>query len=690
MVCPLCKRAFPDHRHVCPVDGTSLVPDSDPSWDATGSVDGGSKTEAALSSPMSQQPRVKVTARHVVTRPSRSRIPASEPAVPSTDPPSSPPAPSPPPVASPDPAPAVPELFTGGASPVAAEPAPVTSQQVARSTSGPLARPGEEVQLSPGTMVDEYQITGLLGTGGMGSVYAGVQPLIGKQVAIKVLLREYAANPEVVERFVREARAVNEARSKYIVDIFSFGELADGRRYFVMEQLEGLSLRKFMKQRSTLAFDEAYSILMCVARGLAAAHAKGIIHRDIKPENIIVHKDEDGAMIAKLLDFGIAKLQGGDTSTPGFSTRTGAAMGTPYYMSPEQCRGVGVDHRTDIYALGVIMFEVFTGSLPFNARSYIDLVNKHLFAAPPSPSRLRNTIAEPLEALILRCIAKNPADRPQSMEQFIADLTRLAPSLRGTQYTVSAQAATDAEPLVPPIAGDEAPRRGRHLLILILIGGVLLLGGGAGVALYYLRPGAAPGTATGTSVAREVTLHVVTNPAGAEVVVDDKPQASHTPLSVKLAAGPHDVRVKLPGFQEVAQHVELTKELTLTLPLVAATQPSSGGGKLVVTSGNEEATYLLDGKLVGQGATLRLEGVAPGEHQLTTSAPGRTPVVKQVTIAAGGTFSLEVTLRSAGKPGKTSKTNKINKTKPSNKQKKGGDQTGDPDDTLDPFKRKSR
>jgi len=716
MVCPVCKRAFPAARRVCPVDGAQLVDDTDDAQWAGATLAGDPSVDAATMASVSDgrtvtaggageparepsRPQVRSTAAHRGT--SQPQVPA--PVHAQTGPPS------------PDPHPRTqPSVSLAQPRQTRAQQSPATSvQQEGPSTAGQAASAGgpgtqpplvsvqsyappPEIALAPGTMVGEYQITGLLGTGGMGSVYAGVQPMIGKKVAIKVLLREFAANPEVVGRFWREARAVNEARSKYIVDIFSFGQLPDTRHYFVMEQLEGQSLRQFLKDRKTLKFEEAYSILQCVTRGLAAAHAKGIVHRDIKPENIVVNAEDDGTFSAKLLDFGIAKLQGGDSSQPGFATRTGAAMGTPYYMSPEQCRGANVDHRTDIYALGIIMFEMFTGALPFTARSYIDLVNKHLFASPPSPSKMRDTISPPLEALILHCIAKNPNERPASMEEVIAELSKIAPGLRGMDFTLTPMgpdtmppeseprgAVTEQQAVVP---GARAPRR-TMLVVGLLIGAVLVLGGATGAYLFLARQ---RDDGKGAGSAQQLAqLSMSTRPAGAEVFVDDKPQPSRTPLTIKVRPGRHHLRVVLSGHQEVNESLELNpgqdRELTYVMVAVA-TKKDQPLGKLVVRSGHAEATYELDGKLVGSGETLQLDGVKPGEHTLRVSAPGRVPAVKAVTVEPSGTLTMEVALRAKGaKGGKLHKPDKRDKT---GKPDKKGETTGDPDDTLDPFKRR--
>src|SRR5262245_43041303 len=210
----------------------------------------------------------------------------------------------------------------------------------------------------PGMLVGEYEIESVLGEGGMGTVFAATHPVIGKRVAIKVLRREMCANPESVSRFVQEAKAVNRIGHPNIVDIFSLGELDDGRSYFVMEMLRGEDLATRIR-RAPLSLDETCRVLDGLACALYAAHSKGITHRDLKPENVFLHHDA-GVETIKLLDFGIAKLVG--DATPRLErTRTGSMMGTPRYISPEQARGVSVEGTTDVYSLGALAYELVVG-----------------------------------------------------------------------------------------------------------------------------------------------------------------------------------------------------------------------------------------------------------------------------------------------------------------------------------------
>ncbi len=284
---------------------------------------------------------------------------------------------------------------------------------------------GVDIDLSAGQVVGEYRIEGKLGEGGFGVVYKAVHPLIGKAAAIKVLNRQYSANPQMVSRFISEARAVNQIRHRNIIDIFAFGSLEDGRQYFIMELLEGMPLDKYLEGKGRLSVEETVAILRPVARALDAAHANGIAHRDLKPENIFLGFDDEGVPFPKLLDFGIAKLLAPDATAGGQSkTRTGTPMGTPYYMSPEQCRGKNVDQRTDVYSFGIMLHQVLAGRLPFEGEDIMDLLIKQSTAPAPPLSSMAPDLSPALDAPILAMLEKDPEKRPASvggaMESFIA------------------------------------------------------------------------------------------------------------------------------------------------------------------------------------------------------------------------------------------------------------------------------
>ena len=277
-------------------------------------------------------------------------------------------------------------------------------------------------ELQPGTKVGEYQIESKLGQGGMATVYAGVQPVIGKKVALKVMSRHLCVDPVQVERFVQEARAVNQIGHPNIVDVFAFGALPDGRSYLVMEWLQGETLAARLRN-GPLSVPEAVAIMFQICDGLAAAHDKGIVHRDLKPENIFLVPVRNRRMLVKLLDFGIAKLLGRRDARID-RTADGSTPGTPGYMSPEQARGKDVDHRSDIYTLGVCAFEMVCGKLPFRGADIVETLYQHIHAVPPAPSTLRPDIPLQLERLILQLLEKRADRRPTIpvIEERLADL----------------------------------------------------------------------------------------------------------------------------------------------------------------------------------------------------------------------------------------------------------------------------
>ena len=263
--------------------------------------------------------------------------------------------------------------------------------------------------LVDGVKIGEYRVERLLGEGGMGQVYAAKQPVIGKRVAIKILKTAFSNDAELVRRFLGEARAVNKIGHPNIIDIFSFGQLPDGRQYFVMEFLEGETLGERIL-REPLETEESQRLLLQACNALEAAHRERVVHRDLKPDNLWIARPKHGQSFIKVLDFGIAKLI--ETEMVNV-TQTGVTMGTPMYMSPEQCIGQNVDHRTDIYAMGAMLYQVFAGRLPFDGRTFAEVVAQQLTAVPQPPSQYR-PMSAPLEKLILGCLEKDAAKRPQS------------------------------------------------------------------------------------------------------------------------------------------------------------------------------------------------------------------------------------------------------------------------------------
>ena len=274
---------------------------------------------------------------------------------------------------------------------------------------------------------DRYQIEEIIGEGGMGRVYLAQHKLLGKRFALKVLHPELAANRELAERFVREARAASSIESDHVVDISDFGLLPDGTGYFVMEYLDGKDLEERLDDEGPQSADFTRRIGVQVADAIRGAHAETIVHRDLKPSNIVIAQRK-GKDFCKILDFGIAKSPTSDSGGSGQTlvTQVGVMMGTPHYMAPEQIDGE-VDPRSDIYALGIVLFEMLAGNPPFDAESIAELLAKQKWSAPPSIHEAYADADCPpeLEAVVRKCLEKKPEDRYQEAGEVIEALEAL-------------------------------------------------------------------------------------------------------------------------------------------------------------------------------------------------------------------------------------------------------------------------
>jgi len=271
-----------------------------------------------------------------------------------------------------------------------------------------------EAPPSEGLVAGKYQLVRMIGRGGMGSVWEARHVSLGTSSAIKFIEAEYADSQEARSRFDKEAKAAATIQSKHAIQIFDHGVTHDGKPYIVMELLQGEALDKRIERLGRMSLQDTARILQQVCRGLVRAHERGIIHRDLKPENIfIVQGPDDDEEVAKVLDFGIAKMSNG-TGNAGVtsSTKTGAVLGTPFYMSPEQARGLrNVDHRTDVWSLGVIAFKCVTGRLPFDGESVGDLLVKICTAPVPVPSHVLPGIPPNFDAWFMRALEREPERR---------------------------------------------------------------------------------------------------------------------------------------------------------------------------------------------------------------------------------------------------------------------------------------
>ncbi|HET9987163.1 MAG TPA: protein kinase, partial [Kofleriaceae bacterium] len=280
-------------------------------------------------------------------------------------------------------------------------------------------------ELDIGSEIDgRYRIIELIGEGGMGKVYLAEHVEIGKRVALKVLHPSYSRMPDLVERFRREARAASKIGHPNIVDVTDSGATNDGSVYFVMEYLEGVELGSVIEREGAIDVARALRITGQICRALSAAHREGIIHRDLKPENIFLITRGGEADVVKVLDFGIAKTTEAEAARERRLTSPGMAMGTPEYMAPEQAAGRPADARTDIYSLGAIMYEMTTGLPPYSGDNFMEILTKKATVDPPAPITVRTDLPLPVSELVAAAMARNPDDRPQTMDALEYELNK--------------------------------------------------------------------------------------------------------------------------------------------------------------------------------------------------------------------------------------------------------------------------
>ena len=341
------------------------------------------------------------------------------------------------------------------------------------------------------TSIGAYQLVRKIGEGGMGEVWEAEHQMIGRRAAIKFLLPSFTTNPSTVERFFNEARAVAVIADPGIIQIYDYGREGD-QAYIVMELLAGEELSRRMKRLGRLPALDAVRLTRQIASSLASVHEKGVIHRDLKPDNIFLVGDPavTGGERTKILDFGIAKLTQHDSQ---FKTQTGAMVGTPTYMSPEQCRATPIDHRSDIYSLGVMLFVMVTGRPPFIGEGSGDVLISHVRDAPPRPSSIERSVPREVETIIMRCLEKQPDARYSSATELCAVLSKAETFLAsGAGFEPTSEVVVTYDPA--PVAKLPA-RRGW------IIGGVALALVGAGVAVVLATREPSRSNAMGTDTA---------------------------------------------------------------------------------------------------------------------------------------------------------------------------------------------
>jgi serine/threonine protein kinase len=415
------------------------------------------------------------------------------------------------------------------------------------------------------TLSGRYLVTRKIGQGGMGAVYEATHTLIGKRVAVKVLLEKYAQREAIVARLKKEAQLASSIGNEHIIDITDIGNTDDGRTFVVMEYLEGESLAECLARERELTEQRTLRIASQAASALAAAHAKGIVHRDIKPENLFLlrRKDQD---FVKVVDFGISKSLRVSTEEEEVQrlTQTGMVLGTPLYMSPEQARGdEDLDHRVDIYALGVIMYEAIAGRVPFVGSNYLSVISQVLNETPKPLREIRPDVSEELEAIVAKAMAKDRTQRYVDADAMLKDLTLLQedPTHSTERARITGPRRRFPKPQIPraawAVAGIGVAIAGVTLAVVFLQGN----GGPTKRKLDQhnkLNPDAAVASvpvdaAPAEPEYKKITLHIVTDPPGAALERESSP-LGNAPQPVIFAVRNKEVEITahLDGYADAS------------------------------------------------------------------------------------------------------------------------------------------
>ena len=492
------------------------------------------------------------------------------------------------------------------------------------------------VDLSPGTLFHgRYEILGFLGRGGMGMVYRARDKTLDEIVAIKVLRPDFAQDPTMAERFRSEIKLARKVRHRNVCAIHDYGE-ERGLLYISMELVEGVDLKHVLRQQGGLPFEEAFDVAIQIAEGLQAVHDAGIIHRDLKTPNIMV----DPQKVARLMDFGIAKRQEGG----GASTATGQVLGTPEYMSPEQAQGQRVDFRSDVYALGVVIYEVFTGNVPFRGDTPISTILKHLHDPPPIDSA---RAPDALRPVLRRALAKDPDARYPSARALADALRDARSSSRREQETPTA--VLEGPTLRHP--GMSAPRDTRAKTGVAVIAGLI----GWGLARRFLFTG--PVTSPPPIAPLTTPAAPSPSPPPASPSPSATPLATPTPVAARTPASPpmSTPRPPIPRADTVASPPAPTT-ITATpapapnvapTPTPALIRPAEPGQLQVAV--RPWAEVVVDGRVQGTTPLDKLS-LEPGAHVVLLRHPGYEELRRSVVVTTGETTRLIVDLGKEGTP----------------------------------------
>jgi len=325
-------------------------------------------------------------------------------------------------------------------------------------------------------LADRYEVEELVGTGGMSSVYRAHDRLLDRTVALKVMHQHYGSDPEYVERFRREARSVASLSHPNVVTVIDRGE-HDGRQFIVFEYVDGENLKQLIQRRGPAPVGTALELAIQIAQALSFAHQQGLVHRDVKPQNVLLNGDGR----AKVTDFGIAR----SLDVKHGMTQTGTVLGTSDYIAPEQAQGRDVDEHTDVYSLGILLYELLTGSVPFSGDNFVAVAMRHINDPPPLIRDARPEVPPRVEAAVLRALAKDPRDRFPSMAAFCAELEQCVAELHGATQVLPGR--------VPPLPPRTRRRRASAWPVVLVLLALLAAGAIAGYLLLRSHDGTRAG-----------------------------------------------------------------------------------------------------------------------------------------------------------------------------------------------------
>ncbi|TDI88207.1 MAG: PEGA domain-containing protein [Caldithrix sp.] len=490
-----------------------------------------------------------------------------------------------------------------------------------------------------GKTVSHYKIVDYLGGGGMGMVYKAEDIKLKRTVALKFLPLEFTRNPEAKTRFMKEAHAAASLDHPRIGTIYEVDETDDGHMYIAMAFYEGETL-KDVHARGPIPLKRVIELVLQIANGLASAHEKEITHRDIKPANIMI--TEDG--FVKIVDFGLAKL--GDSTK---ITKSGLAMGTPAYMSPEQVKGTQVDHRSDIWSLGIILYELLTRRLPFRGDNEMAMLYNIVNEEPAPASRFNPEIPSRIEKIIHHSIVKNTSERYASINEFIEDLKQ-------AQAGESVLTNADKSPKIPldsdqmrtivkPAAGSKKaarkPKAGKGGRVVVVVALFFL----ALVVLGIMNFSKIEALLFEDKIGY---LEIISEPAGATILVNAEKQRKSTPtLLGPLEAGTYEVSLTAAGFESWSKIVAISENDTVlkTVRLVPLTPSQPKVGKVEISSIPPGASIFVDSRDTGKKTPAVLRNLTVEEHEILLTKNGFEPFEGFVSVSSEQTGAFAATLK---------------------------------------------